>query len=126
MTSPRLSRRELFKLSAAGVLGGPLSGWLGNLASAAATDPKRKRSCILLWMAGGPSQMDTFDLKPGHDNGGPYKEIATSVPGIKISEHLPKLAAHIKDLVIVRSMSTKEADHRRATYYLRTRRGPGG
>ena len=46
-------------------------------------------------MNGGPSQMDTFDLKPGHANGGPFKEIATSVPGIKISEHLPKLAKHM-------------------------------
>ena len=45
-------------------------------------------------MNGGPSQMDTFDLKPGHANGGPFKEIATSVPGIKISEHLPKVAKH--------------------------------
>ncbi len=56
----------------------------------------RKRSCILLWMNGGPSQMDTFDLKPGHENGGTFKEIATSVPGIKISEHLPKVAAHAR------------------------------
>jgi hypothetical protein len=70
--------------------------------------------------------MDTFDLKPGHPNGGPYKEIATSVPGIKISEHLPQLAQHMQDLVLVRSMSTKEADHGRATYLLRTGRLPGG
>ena len=45
-------------------------------------------------MNGGPAQMDTFDLKPGHENGGPFKEIATAVPGIKISEHLPKIAKH--------------------------------
>ena len=45
-------------------------------------------------MNGGPSQIDTFDLKPGHANGGPFKEIDTAVPGIKISEHLPKLAEH--------------------------------
>jgi hypothetical protein len=103
-----------------------MSGWLENLAAAAAISPERKRSCILLWMAGGPSQTDTFDLKPGHANGGPYKEIATSVPGIKISEHLPKIAKHMKEMVLVRSMSTKEADHGRATYYLRTGRVPGG
>jgi uncharacterized protein (DUF1501 family) len=121
-----LSRRDWMKLSAAGVLGGSMSGWLENLAAAAARSPERKRSCILLWMAGGPSQMDTFDLKPGTVNGGTYKEIATSVPGIKISEHLPKLATHMKDMVLVRSMSTKEADHGRATYYLRTGRVPGG
>jgi hypothetical protein len=126
MTLPSLSRRELLKLSAAGVISYSMSGWLENLAAAAADNPQRKRACILLWMAGGPSQMDTFDLKPGHANGGTFKEIATSVPGIKISEHLPKLATHMKDMVLVRSMSTKEADHGRATYYLRTGRVPGG
>jgi uncharacterized protein (DUF1501 family) len=120
------SRRDWFRLSAAGVVGYSMSGWLENLAAAAANNPQRRRACILLWMAGGPSQMDTFDLKPEHDNGGPYKEIATSVPGIKISEHLPKLAQHMKEMVLVRSMSTKEADHGRATYFLRTGRVPGG
>ena len=70
-------------------------------------------------MNGGPSQMDTFDLKPGHENGGSFKEIATSVPGIKISEHLPKIAALAEHMAIIRSMSTKEGDHGRATYLLR-------
>src|SRR5579871_2696920 len=126
LTMLPLSRREWLKLSAAGVVSYSMSGWLENLAAAAADNPQRKRACILLWMAGGPSQMDTFDLKPGHANGGTFKEIATSVPGIKISEHLPKISQHMKDMVIVRSMSTKEADHGRATYYLRTGRLPSG
>ena len=77
---PHLSRRDWLKLAAAGVVGCSMSGWLGRLAAAAAADPQRKRSCILLWMNGGPSQMDTFDLKPGHANGGPFKEIATVGP----------------------------------------------
>jgi len=111
------SRREL--LAALGVAGCSLSGWLGTLARAA-THPARKRSCILLWMAGGPSQMDTFDLKPGHANGGPFKEIATAVPGFTISEHLPQIANQTKRLAVIRSMSTKEGDHGRATYHLRT------
>jgi hypothetical protein len=126
MSAPVLSRREWLKLAAAGVVGGSLSGWIENLAHAAAAHPARKRACILLWMNGGPSQMDTFDLKPGHANGGPYKEIATSVPGIKISEHLPKVARHLERLALVRSMSTKEADHGRATYQMRTGYLPGG
>src|SRR5262249_32251255 len=66
------------------------------------------------------------DLKPGTDNGGPFKEIDTKVPGIKISEHLPKIAKHLDEMVLVRSMSTKEADHGRATYQMRTGRLPGG
>ena len=84
------------------------------------------RSCILLWMTGGPSQIDTFDPKPGHANGGPFKAIETSVPGITISEHLPKLARQMKDIAIIRSMSTKEGDHGRATFNLRTGYMPPG
>jgi hypothetical protein len=127
MSRDRLSRRDLLKLSAAGVVGYSQSGWLEALAADAAKSPQRKRSCILLWMSGGPSQMDTFDLKPGHDNGGPYKEIDTNVAGIKISEHLPKVAQHMDKMAIVRSMTSKEADHGQATYYVHTgyqARGP--
>ena len=91
-SSWQLSRREWWRLSAAGVLGCSSSGWLERLAAAAASDPERKRACILLWMSGGPAQTDTFDLKPGHANGGPFKEIATTVPGLQLSEHLPLLA----------------------------------
>src|SRR5262245_37185346 len=83
---PHLSRREWMTLAGAGVVSYSLSGWLQNLAGAAAASPQRKRACILLWMNGGPSQTDTFDLKPGHKNGGPFKPIATSVPGVQISE----------------------------------------
>ena len=93
-----VTRRQLLRLAAAGVAATSTSGWIEALADEAATNPKRKRSCILLWMNGGPSQMDTFDLKPGHANGGPFKQIDSSVPGIKISEHLPKVAASMKDL----------------------------
>jgi hypothetical protein len=126
MASLPLSRRDYLKLATAGVLGGSLSGWLRAFADETAKNKERKRSCILLWMNGGPSQMDTFDLKPGHENGGPYKEIDTNVPGIKISEHLPQLAKHMDKMALIRSMATKEADHGRATYQMRTGRVPGG
>src|SRR5262249_25550997 len=63
---------------------------------------------------------DTFDLKPGHKNGGPYKEIATAVPGIRISEHLPGIAKHAKEMAIIRSMSSKEGDHGQATHMMLT------
>jgi hypothetical protein len=119
-SAPRLSRRDLLKLAAAGVTGYSMSGWLETLANQAANHPQRRRACILLWMNGGPSQMDTFDLKPGHVNGGPYREIATSVPGIRISEHLPHVARNMHNMAIIRSMSTREGDHGRATYLMRT------
>ena len=121
-----LSRRDLIRLSAMGVLGTGMSGWLRRLAAEAANNPERKRTCILLWMSGGPSQCDTFDLKPEHENGGPFKPIDTDVAGIQISEHLPKLATVMKHLVPIRSMSTKEGDHTRATYLLRTGYLPTG
>jgi hypothetical protein len=114
------------KLSAAGVVGFSTSGWLGALAADAARNPQRKRSCILLWMSGGPSQMDTFDLKPGHANGGPFKAAETSVPGIRISEHFPQVGKLAEHLAIIRSMNSKEGDHGRATYLLRTGYVPQG
>ena len=117
------SRRDLLRISLASAWGVSYSGWLPRLAQAAesgAGSSAARKSCILLWMAGGPSQTDTFDLKPGHANGGPFKEIATAAPEIRFSEHLPKLAMQAKDLSIIRSMSSKEGDHGQATKLMST------
>jgi hypothetical protein len=124
--TPSLSRRDWLKLSAAGVLGASVSGWFEAFAADAAKNPQRKRACILLWMNGGPSQTDTFDMKPGHANGGEFKPKKTNVAGIEISEHLPKIGQHADRMAIVRSMSTKEGDHGRATYLMRTGYLPQG
>jgi hypothetical protein len=78
-------------------------------------------------MNGGPSQLDTFDPKPGHKNGGSFRAIDTAVPGIKISEHLPRLARHMDKLALVRSMTSREGDHGEAIYYVHAgyaQRGP--
>jgi hypothetical protein len=77
-------------------------------------------------MSGGPSQTDTFDMKPGHANGGEFKEIETRIPGLRFSEHLPKLAEQADRLAIVRSLSTKEGDHARGTHLVRTGHPPMG
>ena len=121
-----VSRRDWLKVCCAGAVGYSVSGWLETVAAAAAKDPKRHKSCILLWMNGGPSQMDTFDLKPGHANGGQFKEIDTAVSGIRISEHLPKIATHMKEMAIIRTVTSKEADHGRATHLMRTGQPPMG
>jgi hypothetical protein len=121
-----VSRREWLKLAGAGVVSYSGSAWLKAMADDTANHPQRRRSCILLWMNGGPSQMDTFDLKPGHANGGPFKEIQTNAPGLRISEHLPKLAKFGDRMAVIRSMNTKEGDHERATFYLRTGYLPQG
>jgi hypothetical protein len=116
----------MLKLAAVGAVGCSMSGWLEALAQQAAPDPKRRKAVILLWMNGGPSQMDTFDLKPGHPNGGPFKDIQTSVPGIRISEHLPRIARNMQDMAIIRTMSTREGDHSRGAFYVRTGYLPQG
>jgi hypothetical protein len=77
-------------------------------------------------MNGGPSTIDLWDPKPGHANGGPVKAISTKVPGVQISEYLPKLAERIDKLAVLRGMSTKEADHGRGAYLMHTGRPPGG
>jgi len=124
--SQRLSRRDWLRLTSVGVAGYSMSGWLETLAADTAQNPQRQRSCILLWMNGGPSQVDTFDPKPGHANGGPFSDIPTSAPGLRIAEHLPRVARFGKRMAVIRSMSTKEADHGRATFMMRTGYAPTG
>ncbi len=109
------SRRDWLRLSAVGAVGASQSGWMQSLAADVAKNPKRHKSVILLWLAGGPATIDLWDLKVGHANGGSFKEIETAANGVKISEHLPKIAKQMKDVAIVRSMGTKEGDHQRAT-----------
>ncbi len=120
------SRRDCLAGMATFLAAGSSRSWMPLMAAETAANPLRKRSCILLWMNGGPSQIDTFDMKPGHANGGEFKEIETAVPGIRISEHLPKLAAWTKRMAIIRSMSTREGDHSRATHLLHTGYVPQG
>ena len=122
-----INRRTFSKYAGLSLLGSSMSGWLPRLAAEVQqSGTKTPRSCILLWMSGGPSQMETFDPKEGQENGGPTKAIETSVPGIRIAENLPKVATLMEHLAPIRSMSTKEGDHTRATYYMRTGYLPQG
>src|SRR2546423_15319873 len=114
-----LDRRHFLRTGTA-VFTVSVSGWLGRLACAAGADPKRRRSCILLWMSGGPATIDLWDLKPGTPTRGPYKEIATPAPGLQISQHLPKIAQFGDRLAVVRSVSTPEGEPGRAAYFVRT------
>ncbi len=122
-----MTRRDLLRLSAAGVLGASVSSWFGVLAGRAAEAAragKKTKSCILLWMNGGPAQSHTFDLKEGSE----YKAIKTAVPGIEISEYLPSVAEQMQHLAILRGMSTGDANHQTARYLMHTgyRSGSGG
>jgi len=80
---------------------------------------KNGKSAILLWMGGGPSTMDIWDLKPDSPTGGPFRPIPTS-GDVEICEHMPMMAKQMHNMAIIRSMSTREADHTRGRYYMHT------
>lgn len=122
----RTDRRRWLQHASLGVVGASASGWLPCIAAATASAQQQGRHCVLLWMSGGPSQLDTFDMKPGNKNGGPLKETATNVAGLRFSEHLPLLAKQADSLAILRGLSTKEGDHERGTVLMRTGHIPGG
>ena len=80
---------------------------------------KNNKSAILLWMGGGPSTMDIWDLKPNAPTGGQFRPISTT-GDVEICEHMPLMAKQMHNMAIVRSMSTREADHMRGRYYMHT------
>lgn len=115
-----VQRREFLKcLSWAGAAAGTVS-WNDWMTVHAADLRKQQLACILLWMQGGPSQLETFDPKTGHENGGETKAIQTAVSGIEISENLPQLAKNMRELCLLRSVNSREGNHPRATYLMHT------
>jgi hypothetical protein len=126
------SRRDFMKVASLGAFATPFTGWMNVLAKAAEqSTPASKakvKSVVLLWLAGGPSHKDIWDLKPESKGAGEFKPIATSAPGVQVSEHLPKLAKLMHHGAIIRGMSTGEGAHSRASYNMHTgyREGQGG
>jgi hypothetical protein len=114
-----LRRDFLRAIPAAALAAGTLS-WQDTLVASAADLRRAGKACILLWMQGAPSQFETFDPKPGHANGGETKAIKSSVPGIEISENLPKTAQAMQDLCLIRSLNGREGQHPRATFLMHT------
>jgi hypothetical protein len=123
--SRRLGRRTWLRASAAGLFGLSIAGGLRMSAAApAAKSPKR---CVVLWMDGGPSHIDTFDPKPeaGSNVRGVLDAIDTKIAGVQFSERFAELSRRADRLAVVRGMSTDEADHGRARIYMRTGYKPG-
>ncbi len=119
------SRRELLRVGLLGTWGLALEDLLRLRAWSAdtgATQPGKARNCILIWLAGGPSHIDTFDPKPDApaDVKGEFKPIDTSVAGLKISEVFPTLAQSMHEVTLIRSVTSPEADHDRAAHHLLT------
>lgn len=121
----RMDRRHFMQHAAAlGALSGAGSQFWTGLRAAETKLKKEQKSLIILWMGGGPSHMDLWDLKPGANTGGEFKPIETSAKGVQISEVLPELAKEFKDLAIVRSLVTNEGSHERGTTLMNTGRPP--
>ena len=117
-----LGRRAFLKgaLVTGGGLIVPNWGGLVHSRAVAAEAQKRGKRCILLWMNGGASQIDTFDMKPGRPTGGPFRPIQSKVTGLQVCEYLPKMAEQIDKLAVVRSMRTQSPDHPDGIYHMHT------
>jgi len=113
-------RRDFLKAIPAAALAAGALSWQDAMIASAADLRRQGKACILLWMQGGPSQFETFSPLPGHANGGETKAIKTAVSGIEISENLPETAKAMEDLCLIRSMTSKEGSHPRASYLMHT------
>jgi hypothetical protein len=132
-------RREFLQVGFSAFAGVSLAGLNNRLAMADTSKPDlksglrsrsraRAKSLLIVFCTGGPSHLDTFDLKPNAPEGirGEFKPIATNTPGIVISEHLPMLAKHMDKLAIIRTMSHNQTNHLNATHRLLTGQGQPG
>jgi uncharacterized protein (DUF1501 family) len=113
-------RHFMAHLAGAAVMASPAIAFTNSLLANATDLRKKNKSCIMLWMNGGPATIDIWDMKPGAATAGAFKPISTKVDGLQICEHLPQLAKQMDQLSVIRSMSTREADHGRGRYYMHT------
>jgi hypothetical protein len=116
--SPDLTRRNLLQfLAACGV-----SLALPGMSARAATRRRNERptSLVTLWMAGGMSQLETWDPHPGSPTGGEVKDIATTAKDVRISEMLPQMAEQMQSCLLIRSLTSKEGDHERGSAFVKT------
>ena len=119
-----VSRRIFLRVGTLSVGGLTLPGLLR--ARAAQSPGSARKSVILIWQAGGPSHIDMYDLKPNSpaEVRGEFKPIATNVPGIQITEHLPRLARHADKYAVIRSLSHGDSAHGSAGHAMLTGRLP--
>lgn len=120
-----ISRRALLKGALATSAGGVLMNWgsLFGSAARAAEAVKEQKSCILIWLNGGASQFETFDMKVGRPTGGPLRPIQTRT-GAHICELMPKMAEQMDKIAVIRSMRTSQIDHPGGIHLMHTGYGP--
>ncbi|MFO1020679.1 MAG: DUF1501 domain-containing protein [Planctomycetales bacterium] len=121
-----LNRRSFVHAVSAGALAAGTVNFRDIMSLQAEELRKEGKSMILLFMQGAPSQLETFDPKPGTEHGGPTKAIKTAVSGIEIAEGWDKTAEMMKEIAVIRSMTNKEGQHQRAVYQLHTGYIPAG
>ncbi len=120
-----MTRRHFLGHLATSAMALPAVQFFGSLEAQAQQLRRANKRCILLWMSGGPSHMDTWNLKPDSEkNGGPFNPIATTASGVMISEHLPTVASQMRHLSVIRSVNSKEGNHDRGTYMMHTGYAP--
>jgi len=120
-----LDRRHFLKhMAGLAALAGSAGTFVQGLRAAAPDLKKQGKSLIIMWMGGGPSHMDLWDLKPGQPTGGDFKPIKTAASGVEISEVLPTVAQQFNNLSIVRSLQSNEGSHERGTTLMNTGRLP--
>ena len=117
-----ITRRDLLRLSGAGFAGMSAMGILQRIGLSAEQLKREGKACIMVFLSGAPSQMETFDPKPGHENGGPTKTVQTAISGVHFAEYWPKMAKLMNEMSVIRSMHGKEAAHDRGRYHLKTGR----
>lgn len=112
----QMARRSFMGMSAAGLAG--IVGGLGTLAQGNAAEKlmRDQKRVVVVNMAGGLSQLESWDPKPGTPTGGPFRAIPTSVPGIHISELLPQTAKQMQHLALVRGVNIHDNDHGKGRY----------
>lgn len=109
-----VTRRDVFQVGGLSLLGLSLADILNcRTAQSAETNLPDSRSCVFIWLNGGPSHFETFDPKPGTDDSvrGPYGSILTPVAGVHVSELLPMLARRMEMYSVIRSMSHRNSSH---------------
>ena len=122
MNRSDFNRRRFLELAAGSFLGVSTNSLFSAAGDKSVVAPREKpaKQLIYLYMAGGMSHIDTFDLKTGHENQGSTKPINTNIDGIRVSSHLPSLAKHADKLCVINSLTSTTGDHEKGNYFMHT------